>query len=63
MELPLWLARFGRRQKAIHKVAEPSACQQLFALTLSGFLVVSAALREWFGEAGVILAAALAGLI
>jgi uncharacterized membrane protein (DUF4010 family) len=35
----------------------------IFALTLSGFLVVSAALREWFGEAGVILAAALAGLI
>jgi heme A synthase len=29
LELPLWLARFGRRQKAIHKVAEPSACQQL----------------------------------
>ena len=26
-------------------------------------LVASAALREWFGEAGVILAAALAGLI
>jgi uncharacterized membrane protein (DUF4010 family) len=35
----------------------------IFALTLSGVLVVSAALREWFGEAGVILAAALAGLI
>ena len=35
----------------------------IFALTLSGVLVASAALREWFGEAGVILAAALAGLI
>ena len=35
----------------------------IFALTLSCVLVASAALREWFGEAGVILAAALAGLI
>jgi uncharacterized membrane protein (DUF4010 family) len=35
----------------------------IFALTLSSVLVASAALREWFGEAGVILAAALAGLI
>ena len=35
----------------------------IFALTLSGVLVASAALQEWLGEAGVILAAALAGVI
>ena len=34
-----------------------------FALTLSGILVASAALREWFGEAGVIVAAAVAGFV
>ncbi len=32
-----------------------------FALTLSSILVASAALREWFGETGIIVAAALAG--
>lgn len=34
-----------------------------FALILSIVLVVAAALREWFGEAGSIAAAALAGLV
>lgn len=34
-----------------------------FALILSIVLVVAAALREWFGEAGTIAAAALAGLV
>ena len=34
-----------------------------FALTLSGILVASAALREWFGEAGIIVAASLAGFV
>jgi uncharacterized membrane protein (DUF4010 family) len=34
-----------------------------FALTLSIILVASAALREWFGEAGIIVAAALAGFV
>ena len=33
----------------------------VFALTLSCIMVASAALQEWFGENGVILAAALAG--
>ena len=35
----------------------------IFALTLSGILVVSASLREWFGETGIILAAAAAGFV
>jgi uncharacterized membrane protein (DUF4010 family) len=35
----------------------------VFAATLSVILVVSAALREWFGETGAIVAAALAGLV
>lgn len=34
-----------------------------FAFTLSVILVASAALREWFGETGVILAAAVAGFV
>jgi uncharacterized membrane protein (DUF4010 family) len=34
-----------------------------FVLTLSGILVASAALREWFGETGIIVAAALAGFV
>ena len=34
-----------------------------FALTLSCILVASAALQDWFGEKGIIAAAALAGLI
>jgi uncharacterized membrane protein (DUF4010 family) len=34
-----------------------------FALTLSAILVVCAALRKWFGETGVIMAAAVAGLV
>lgn len=33
----------------------------IFAMTLSAILVASAALREWFGGTGVIVAAALAG--
>ena len=35
----------------------------VFALILSGILVASAALREWFGETGIIIAAALAGFV
>ena len=35
----------------------------LFALTLSIVLVGSAALQEWFGETGIIIAAGLAGFI
>ena len=35
----------------------------VFALTLTGILVASAALREWFGETGIIVAAALAGFL
>ena len=35
----------------------------VFALTLSCIMVASAALQEWFGENGVILAAALAGFV
>ena len=34
-----------------------------FALTLSAVLIASAALREWFGETGVIVAAAAAGFV
>ena len=32
-------------------------------MTLSSILVASAALREWFGEIGIIVAAALAGFV
>jgi uncharacterized membrane protein (DUF4010 family) len=35
----------------------------VFAVTLSSILVASAALREWFGETGIILAAAIAGFV
>lgn len=35
----------------------------LFALTLSAILIASAALREWFGDTGVIVAAAAAGFV
>lgn len=35
----------------------------VFALTLSAILIASAALREWFGETGVIVAAAVAGFV
>ena len=35
----------------------------IFALTLSAMLIVSAALREWFGETGIIVAAAAAGFV
>jgi uncharacterized membrane protein (DUF4010 family) len=35
----------------------------VFALTLSAILFASAALREWFGETGVIVAAAVAGFV
>ena len=34
-----------------------------FALTVSAILVVSAALQEWYGERGVLVAAALAGFV
>jgi uncharacterized membrane protein (DUF4010 family) len=35
----------------------------IFALTLSAVLLASAALREWFGETGAIVAAALSGFV
>jgi uncharacterized membrane protein (DUF4010 family) len=35
----------------------------VFALTLSCIMVAAAALQEWFGENGIILAAALAGFV
>jgi len=35
----------------------------LFALTLSAMLIASAALREWFGETGIIVAAAAVGFV
>ncbi|QWG24457.1 MgtC/SapB family protein [Bradyrhizobium sediminis] len=35
----------------------------VFGLTVSAMLVASAALREWFGETGVIVAAAAAGFV
>ena len=35
----------------------------IFALTLSGILIACAALREWFGDTGIIVAAALAGFV
>ena len=35
----------------------------VFALTLSAVLIASAALREWFGETGVIVGAAAAGFV
>ena len=35
----------------------------VFAATLSAVLLASAALREWFGEAGAVAAAGLAGLV
>jgi len=35
----------------------------VFALTLSAILLASAVLREWFGETGVIVAAAAAGFV
>ena len=34
-----------------------------FALTLSSILIASAALREWFGETGIIVVATLAGFV
>ena len=35
----------------------------VFALALSAMLIASAALREWFGETGVIVAVAAAGFV
>jgi uncharacterized membrane protein (DUF4010 family) len=35
----------------------------VFAVTLSSIMVLSAALREWFGQAGIIVAAGLAGFV
>lgn len=35
----------------------------IFALTLSAMLIASAALRDWFGETGVLVAAAAAGFV
>ena len=34
-----------------------------FAVTLSAILVVAAALQDWFGESGIVAAAALAGFV
>ncbi len=79
LSIPLLCAGFGAvaygaaftllalREKT---AAEPPAGQAfslsvalLFALTVSVVLVVSAALREWFGETGVVVAAAAAGFV
>ena len=35
----------------------------VFAVTLSAILVVAAALQDWFGESGIVAAAALAGFV
>ncbi len=35
----------------------------IFALTLAAMLIASAALRDWFGETGIIVAAAAAGFV
>jgi uncharacterized membrane protein (DUF4010 family) len=35
----------------------------VFALTLSGIMVAAAALQQWLGEKGIVLAAALAGFV
>ena len=55
------------RQKAENEVRPGRAfsvfAALLFALTLSGILVASAALREWFDETGIIVAAAVAGFV
>jgi len=55
------------RQKSANEAQSGRAFSLLtalgFALTLSCILVASAALREWFGETGVIVAAALAGSV
>ena len=55
------------RQKAENEVQPGRAfsisAALLFALTLSGILVASAALREWFDETGIIVAAAVAGFV
>jgi uncharacterized membrane protein (DUF4010 family) len=44
-----------------HAFSLPAAL--VFALTLSAVLIASAALREWFGAAGVIVGAAAAGFV
>ena len=55
------------RQKAENEVHSGRAfsisAALVFALTLSGILVASAALREWFDETGIIVAAAVAGFV
>lgn len=55
------------RQKSENEVPQGRAFTLsgalLFALTLSGILVASAALRDWFGETGIIVAAAVAGFV
>ena len=50
--------RRGERRRAFNLTTA-----LVFALTLSCILVASAALQEWFGENGIILAAALAGFV
>jgi uncharacterized membrane protein (DUF4010 family) len=69
---------FGEPANALHRTlrkyfphAQPHArppslslsTALIFARTLSSILVASAALREWFGETGIIVAAALAGFV
>lgn len=55
------------REKTEHEPQQGRAFSLLtaaeFALILSGILVASAMLREWFGEAGIILIAAVAGFV
>ena len=65
MELFLRSALCSRRLKAKRKGGRAFSLSTalVFALTLSSILVASAALREWFGETGIIVAAALAGFV
>lgn len=53
--------RDAAEPQAGHAFSFPVAL--VFALTLSAVLIASAALREWFGDTGVIVAAAAAGFV
>ena len=53
--------RDAAEPQAGHAFSFPVAL--VFALTLAAVLIASAALREWFGETGVIVAAAAAGFV
>src|SRR5262245_867228 len=64
MELPLRSGPSGSTLTENHTGRAISfGAAATFALTLSGILVASAALREWFGETGIVVAAALVGFV